>query len=123
MVLIMRYMVLPDGSIEFIRKGLPPEDVPGYEVDPLNSYLFHPILPPCQARIFKDLGSECCPLSRSMRFCTKFSLYAMRPETCKSCAERGDHVPPGVPPGVPPVGNGTSATGVLTSDDGKTPIN
>lgn len=88
----LRYFVQPDGSIEFMKKGPPPQEVPGYEVDPGNPYHFLPILPPCEARIYKDLGEKCCPTARFMRHCTKFNLFAMTPQTCNDCAKRGENV-------------------------------
>lgn len=87
-------MSLPDGSIQFITRGLPPTEVPGYEVDEGDIYLFHPILTPCQARIFKQMNdSSCCPTGRKVRHCTKFGYYSMPASTCKACEKQGLHVP------------------------------
>ena len=92
-----KYYTTKDGRIQFIKKGLPPESIPGYEVDPGDPYMFHPILVPCAARTYRNMGeAECCPIGRFIRHCSKFHYYNMTPEMCSSCAEAGNHVPLGL---------------------------
>ena len=89
-----RFITQMDGTLQFVKRGLPPDELPGYEADPNDPYLFHPILPPCAARTYKNLdNSDCCPIGRHLRHCSKFGYYSMTPETCKMCAEAGNHVP------------------------------
>lgn len=89
----MRYFKLPDGSVQFIARGLPPEELSGYVVDEHDPYIFHPILPPCAARVYKDLpGKECCHAAKNVRHCTKYGYIAMTAETCFSCAAQNMHI-------------------------------
>ncbi len=90
----LRFITAPDGSLQFLKRGMPPEEMPGYEPDPGDPYMFHPILAPCAARIYKNfVDSECCPIARHVRHCTKYGYYQMTPETCKSCSDQNLHQP------------------------------
>jgi len=90
----MRHFIsLPNGSIQFIKRGIPPDEIPGFEVDPGDSYLFHPVLPPCAARTYVTIEGDCCPISRHMRHCTKYGFYQMTPLQCKTCYAEGKSIP------------------------------
>lgn len=79
-------MQFPDGTIAFENRGPPPADIPGYEREPGDPYVFHPIQEPCTHR--QDI-LERCPRGnyRVKSFCTLKSIN-LTPKLCQECKER-----------------------------------
>lgn len=88
-----RYLTYIDGSIEFIKRGLPPTEVPGFEVDPGNPYIFRPILPPCKRRTTVKVPTPCCPEGKEVVACEKFGFIYMTPQCCINCDKDGKSEP------------------------------
>jgi len=87
---IMRFYTLPGGAIQFIHRGLPPMEVPGYEVDPGDPYIFHPVVAPCVHRVPLKITTPCCPEGKEIRFCDKFKYYNVLSSQCMDCIRLGN---------------------------------
>jgi len=88
-----QYIRMGDGSIIFKKRGLPPTEVPGYEVDPGDPYRFTPLLPPCKARTIRLVQVPCCIDKIPLRHCTKYNLLSMTFDHCIGCNKRGESDP------------------------------
>lgn len=79
-------MHFPDGTIAFPNRGPPPPDIPGYEREIGDPYIFHPIEEPCTHR---ETKVERCPNGRLkvVSFCSLKSIH-LTPKICQECKER-----------------------------------
>lgn len=86
----MSYMTFEDGTIAFPRRGPPPANVPGYEREAGDPYIFHPIEEPCTHRQNTLVR---CPRGnyRVISFCV-LKAVNLTPKICQGCQERSPPV-------------------------------
>jgi len=80
-----RYITHLDGSIEFPRKGYPPDIIPGYDQDPKNPYKFIPIIPECKFREIRE-HMLVCGKKRPYFHCLLKDIQVSR-NYCAQCKE------------------------------------
>lgn len=79
----MKVQILEDGSLAFPKRGLPPDDMPGYVRDLGDQYLFHPKIPEC---IHRQIITNVLPCGRchTVWRCDKLnSLTSVK--QCRDC--------------------------------------
>lgn len=81
-----------DGSITFKKRGMPPMEVPGFEVDEGDPYHFIPILPECEHRGTTKIKIPCCPQMIEVSHCKRYNFMQMPPAQCINCAKEGRHL-------------------------------
>lgn len=67
--------ILDDGCIVFPRRGKPPACPDGYDSDPGNPYVFHPIKFDCEYRTRRKIKPHCNECKRTKMWCTKIESY------------------------------------------------
>ncbi len=76
---------LTNGDIIFPHRGdpfsIPPLE--GYERDQTDLFVFHPSLPPCTKRVFRQITSGCCGTECKM-FCGEKKIVQLTCLECKS---------------------------------------
>jgi hypothetical protein len=56
----MSFRVLENGDLIAVIRGSAPTPPDGYIQNIKNKYLYHPILTPCEFRMFKNKEKKCC---------------------------------------------------------------
>lgn len=84
----MRLRVLGDGRLLAPQRGGPPACPAGYERDPLDEYIFIPILVKCEYREHKK--SDCTGCGGKVWMNCKFAYKAVNWKNCVDCGARPD---------------------------------
>ncbi len=86
-----RFVNKPNGKLQAVKRGSPPEPPDGYKQSKTDPYLFEPILSDCEFREYRERpNSECgCKKGTLFMYCLDKNRWVIPQECLKICDKGG----------------------------------